>query len=259
MCSLLILAARAWSSKLSLFTEVYFHSRATAKPKLLLAFGCGPLSLAALEGNLEKMKQLLTNHPNTVNDVSFLNQTPLHLAVGQPACVELLLKGPGRKLLDLPDRQGSRPVQYALFSCHSSADERQYHSGCLRNRGDNTLAILLDQDCMVPTIFPTRIHTSISPHSTPLCDNCLRTVLHHLVDRRERLKMLAIENLPRMQATSLGLFSPSVLDSYAPRVIQSLDELGIPGLVPTALQVDGSYKGRTSIYHNKGFLPFPTF
>lgn len=221
----------------------------------LLAFGCGPLSLAALEGNPEKMKYLLRDYPNSVNEVNLLNQTPLHLAVGHSSCVELLLGGPGRDLLDLPDSAGMRPMEYAVYSCLcGEANEHPHYEGCLKNRGDTSLVILLNADCMVskPASWPPAYSPAL------LCNNCLRTITPHLVNRRERLKSLAINHLPRIQADVLGLFSAAVLDSNATRVIQSLKERGIS--VPTGLQVPGSDREGcnelSSAYHRTGALPF---
>lgn len=91
-----------------------------------------------------------------------------------------------------------------------------------------------------------------------LCDNCTRAVSAHLVDRREDLKRLAANNLPRMDATAFGLFSDSILNSNTTRVIQPLEECGIS--VPPSLQVHrcDSEEGRhtcTSAYHNYYYSP----
>lgn len=217
----------------------------------LLAFGCGPLSLVALEGNPKKIDFLLTNHHDTINEINLLHQTPLHLAVGHPSCVALLLKASGSKLINLPDSEGRRPMEYALFRClfDTRTGDKQYHDGSLRSHGDTGLNVLLNADCMITKIESWPVDRYHSKRS--LCVECLREVLEHLVRRRERLKGLAANRLPRMQAKALGVFSPSVLDSNVIRVIQALDQWGIS--VPPSLQVSGSDReGRdemTSAYH----------
>lgn len=225
------------------------------------AFGCGPLSLAALEGSLKKMENLLTKFPDTVNELNLLKQTPLHLAVGRPSCVALLLRGSGRKLIDLPDSAGRRPLEYALSSCLCSraTGQNQYHDGCLNSHGDTSLNLLLDADCMIPKVesWPHDRYT----FQNSLCDNCLRKISAHLIDRREGLKRLAENNLPRMQAIALGLFSPSLLDSNTTRVIQALYQRGVP--VSPSLQVNGSdgeegCNESSSAYHSYfGPVPLP--
>lgn len=216
-----------------------------------LALGCGPLSLAALEGNLEKMKFLLTNYRDTINEINLLEQTPLHLAIGHPSCVALLLRESGSKLINLPDTEGIRPMDYALFCCLFSTGigENQYHGGGLNNRGDTSLKILLDAGCMMTKTesWPRDSYNC----KRSLCDDCLQAISVHLIDRRESLKRLAANNLPCMQATALDVLSPYLLDSNATRVIQALDQWGIS--VPPSLQVNGSDRqsrnGLTSAYH----------
>lgn len=226
-----------------------------------LAFGCGPLSLAALEGNLEKMQFLVTNYRDTINELNLLKQTPLHLAVGHPSCVALLLRESGSTLINLPDSDGRRPMDYAMFCClfDIGAGEYQYHGYGWKSHGDTSLNILLDADCMITKTesWPRDFYHS----ERSLCDHCLRAVSLHLVGRREGLKRLAANNLTCMQATALGVFSPYVLDSNATRVIQALDQCGID--VPTSLRVHGSDRENgcnilTSAYHSFcGTLSFP--
>lgn len=239
--------------------SAYWCALAMLTTSFYSAFGCGLLSLAALEGNLERMKFLLTNYRDTINELNLLKQTPLHLAVGHPSCVALLLRESGSKLINLPDSGGRRPLEYALFCClfATRAGENQYHDGCLRSHGDTSLNILLDADCMITKTESWPLDSYGFEPS--LCDNCLHEVSEHLVSRRDRLKSLAANRLPRMQANALGVFSPSVLDSNVIRVIQALIQWGIS--VPPSLQVNGSdQEGRndmTSAYHRfYGPIPF---
>jgi hypothetical protein len=59
--------------------------------------------------------------------------------------------------------------------------------------------------------------------------------MRHLKDRRDRLKKLALDNLPATQIEQLGLISGRALDSLAPRVIQLLKERDVR--IPEALSV----------------------
>lgn len=209
------------------------------------------------------MDFLLTNHRDAINELNLLKQTPLHLAIGHASCVALLLRESGHKLINRRDTGGRRPMEYALFSCLTGtrAVENQYYDGCLNNHGDTSLNILLDADCMVPKVesLPRYDYTG----KGSLCDSCLRAVSTHLVGRREDLKRLAANNLPRMQATAFGLLSPFLLDSNATRVIEALRECGIS--VPPSLQVHGLDDEEevnnklTSAYHSyHGPLPLST-
>lgn len=205
------------------------------------------------------MEFLLTNYRNTINERNLLNQSPLHLAIGHPSCIALLLRESGHKLINLPDSEGRRPLEYALFSCLvMNASDDRYHDGCLKNYGDTSLKILLDAGCMIPKVqsWPCEPYDSFGS----LCDSCLQAVLANFVGRREDLKRLAANNLPRMQAAALGLLSPHILDSNAARVIHELNEYGIsvaPSLRVHESDGEEGYNDWTSAYHNYGQLPFP--
>lgn len=231
---------------------------------LCSAFGCGPLSLAALAGDIKRMELLLENYPNAINELNLLKQTPLHLAVGHPPCTALLLRESNRKLIDLSDGDGRRPMEYTVFSCCGTiSGENQRHDGYLAGRGDTSLSLLLDAGCMIPNISSWSFDDYYYMNRTKYND-CLRAVSAHLIDRREDLKRLAANNLPRMQATALGVFSPFLLDSKATLVNQALKERRIP--VPTSLQVyeSGGIErddDLSSAYHKCGrrqpSIPFP--
>lgn len=257
-----LLSLSCWGPRITL--TMIFH----------LAFRCGPLSLAALKGDSEKMKLLLTQCPNGISELNLLEQTPLHLAIGHAPCVSLLLSGSGRSLLDRLDSGGRRPVEYALFLClwQTRAHADQYNDGCSKNHGDSSLNTLLDAGCMIPkrTLW---LGTFIFNFS--LCKNCLHAFSLHLSGRRESLRMLAKSHLPGgllfelsalklesffyfSSATSwLGGLPPGLLDCLASSVVQELIRRGIS--VPLSLRVDaldGNCDKLTSVYHSYGPLPF---
>ncbi|OIW33499.1 hypothetical protein CONLIGDRAFT_180622 [Coniochaeta ligniaria NRRL 30616] len=64
---------------------------------------------------------------------------------------------------------------------------------------------------------------------------CKLRYIRHIKDRRDRLKQLALDNFPAMEIERLGLASGDVLDSLAPRVIELLQDHGVP--IPEALVV----------------------
>lgn len=216
---------------LQLPVSIDWTLRVTAN-QIIPACGCGPLSLAALEGNFEKLDHLLNDYPNTLEEVNIFGQTPLHLATGLSSCLSRrLLRGPGIALLDTPDYNGHRPIQYALLACSFLHTQTQHI---------NSLRALLDHDCRVgQELF------DYSPTSEAFCESCAHMVRLHMKDRRERLQRLALETLPRLDIASLDLSSSFVLDAKASMVIKKLNERGVT--VPESLQV-GYHRGR-SMYH----------
>ena len=141
-------------------------------------------------------------------------QTPLHLAIGQPACLKILLQGPGRALLDQPEFSGYTALEYAAMSCGEPCEA--------------SMIILLEFDCRVPNQF-SRIFSK-------LCQTCKGELLKHIRNRRERLKRFALERLPGAEASAMGLDQAAVLDSKANLVTKALWKRGFD--IPSPLRLD---------------------
>lgn len=141
-------------------------------------------------------------------------QTPLHLAVGRPTCLRLLLQGPGSALLDQPDFSGYTPLEYAALCCNESCSA--------------SVVVMLESDCRVPNQF-SRIFSK-------LCKTCKRELLKHIRNRRERLKRFALEKLPAAESSVLGLNQAAILDSKTNLVTQALEKRGYE--IPSPLRLD---------------------
>ena len=64
--------------------------------------------------------------------------------------------------------------------------------------------------------------------------------VNHLKDRRQRLKKIALDNLPDVEVERLGLGGEAVLDASATQVVQLLEQRGVQ--IPSALIVGGPGK-----------------
>lgn len=178
------------------------------------------MSLAVLAGNEKDAAGLLSNHPSTLQERNLFGQTPLHLAVGRSACLRLLLQDSGTALLDQPDFSGYTPLEYAALSCKESCE--------------GSMIVILESDCMVPNQFPGIF--------SKLCQACRGELLKHIQNRRERLKIFALERLPGAEASALGLDQTAVLDSKANLVTQTLGRRGFE--VPSPLRIDVCLENR---------------
>lgn len=147
-------------------------------------------------------------------------QTPLHLAVGRSACLRLLLQDSGTALLDQPDFSGYTPLEYAALSCKESCE--------------GSMIVILESDCRVPNQF--------SGIFSKLCQDCRGELLKHIQNRRERLKIFALERLPGAEASALGLDQTAVLDSKATLVTQTLGKRGFE--IPSPLRIDVCLENR---------------
>ena len=57
-----------------------------------IACECGPLSLAVLAQDEQRVANILTVSPHAMCETNILRLRPLHLAVDKPACLRLLLR-----------------------------------------------------------------------------------------------------------------------------------------------------------------------
>ncbi|KAM3504735.1 hypothetical protein MY11210_008237 [Beauveria gryllotalpidicola] len=194
------------------------------------AYGCGPLSLAILSNNLEKVELLVRKHPTTLAERNVFGHTPLHLAADKPSCLRLLVKAADTILFnqaDTQDESGQSVVEtaIALSSLRCREDSRICQGcGC-----DESANMLLEADCELP------VSKNLNRVLMYASERCKLTYARHMKDRRDRLKQLALENLPIAEVERLGLASERVLDSHASQVTQLLQDSGIA--VPAALAV----------------------
>lgn len=172
----------------------------------------------------------MSRHPTTLAERNVFGHTPLHLAADKPSCLRLLVKAADTGLLnqaDTQDESGQSVIEtaVALSRLHCREDGSMCQGcGC-----DESANILLEADCELPV---SRYLKSVLPNAS---ERCKLTYARHMKDRRDRLKQLALENLPIAEVERLGLASERVLDSHASEVTQLLQDSGIA--VPAALAV----------------------
>ncbi|KAI0971850.1 hypothetical protein F4678DRAFT_78532 [Xylaria arbuscula] len=169
--------------------------------ELAEASGCGPLSLAARAGDERLVQELIRKYPQSLEETNDLGHTPVHLAIKHPPCLRLILEAGGSPMLERlkPDKWNYTP----------------FASACRLGYKASVLALLsagshLDHKCMFWS-----------------ADSCLDEVLVALKQRRDELKLLALEHLTQAEARSFGLHEGKVLDCYASSVQRLLVEKGI--------------------------------
>ncbi|KAI8628988.1 hypothetical protein F5Y19DRAFT_435768 [Xylariaceae sp. FL1651] len=167
--------------------------------KLAEASGCGPLSLAARASDERLVQDLVQRHPESLKEVNQFGMSPLHFSVYHPSCLRLILEASGLAMLDGSDGCGLTPLDYAcLTGCRTSAQ------------------ILLASGCR---INPRCIHDA---HAS-----CTLDLLMALKQRRDELKLLALENLSEAEAKSFGLYENTALDGHAFAVQELLRNKGV--------------------------------
>lgn len=142
-------------------------------------------------------------------------------------------------LLNNLDIVGRTALEYATYvNCHYLA----------KGNCTESLRMLLEADCKIPQRYPALFRS--------LCATCTSELLRHIKERRERLKTLGRERLPRWESQELGLETCAVLDAGASRVVEALRarDIAIPASLeneyPAELSTSGENLGMAqSIYH----------
>ncbi|CZR32043.1 uncharacterized protein FPRO_02076 [Fusarium proliferatum ET1] len=210
-------------------SEVLLHFLSSST-RIADAYGCGVLSLAILSNNLEEVKVLITNHPSTLSERNLFGQTPLHLAAGKPSILRVLIDAADIALLNLTDAQKFSALDLAVSVSGRNCREGRTRK-CKGCRCTECAVILMKADCMIrnSTFRHVRVNAS---------KRCKLRYLRYMKGRRDRLKRLALENLPKTDIEELCLESKHVLDSDAFEVTKRLQQTGI--CVPEALAVEGN-------------------
>ncbi|KAI1111640.1 hypothetical protein F5Y14DRAFT_464410 [Nemania sp. NC0429] len=185
--------------------------------RLAEAFGCGPLSLAARAGDRKRVADIIKRHPQSLNEVNEFGHTAVHLALNQPLCLRIILEASKASIIDISDDSGRTPIDYACRLGYRMSTQILISFGCRLK---------------LPNISQCR-------------ESSLDDILIGLVQRREELKRLGLENLSETEAKSLRLYESTVLDSKACSVQELLRSKGVN--IPSAVvipQYDSS-----SVYH----------
>lgn len=163
-----------------------------------------------------------------------MDQSPLHLAAGKPSCLKLLVNAANAALINQTDVDGNTPLVYAIELARIYCQEWRRWKKCSRCSCAECVVILLKSDCAITGLRNKGVSCII--HHLP--ERCRTRYLRHLKNRRDRLKQLALENLPFRECARLRLHDIAILDVNALEVTQLLQKLDIH--IPQALSISNS-------------------
>ncbi|KAI0436950.1 hypothetical protein F4803DRAFT_197268 [Xylaria telfairii] len=185
------------------------------------AYGCGPLSLAILSNNIQEVEHLVRNHPSTLAERNLLGHSPLHLAVDKPKFLRVLVQAADTTILNQASfGPNCRSILEAALVVSGELRCLEGHSSrrCRRCSCAESVVILLKADCALP------VSETLQQSLNRASQRCKLKYIRHVKDRRDRLRQLALENLPPTEVDRLGLAPGHVLDSFAPQVVQLLQD-----------------------------------
>ncbi|ERF73404.1 hypothetical protein EPUS_08547 [Endocarpon pusillum Z07020] len=194
---------------------------------------CGPLSMALIRRSEKDVRRILAKVPSALTERNAVGQTPLHISCGWPLGIKLLLDAGAQDIIDCTDNIGPRYPAFVYASEFS----------CLES-----LELLLEAEC---SFFPL---CSIGGQNRYSCsfDFALLSgsqdagsrLIQSLTDRRERLKALALDNLPFEETAKFNLCSNTILDEKSYDIYAALQANAVN--VPESLAVPSA---RISVYH----------
>lgn len=158
-------------------------------------------------GDEERVRNIVWRYPKSLDERDLYSHTPLHYAIRHPSCLRAILEASGSSLIDVPEMHGWSPIAWASHMGHVES-----------------VRILLASGCQL------RVWTLSECH-----ESCLEDVIMGLKQRRDELRLLALQHLTLTDADSLGLYENSVLDSNTFAVQGLLQEKGI--VVPSQLSI----------------------
>ncbi|KAL7813628.1 hypothetical protein V8C44DRAFT_51302 [Trichoderma aethiopicum] len=196
----------------------------------------GPLSVAVLSNDQAGMYRILQKHPDCLNERGlFCRRTPLHLAVFNPECLQILVERCNTSLLVQADASGYTVLGYAIALSKALCNQRENEdeSSC---QCTLSVRILLEAGC---PIIPYRdLNRSFDGSFNSWASHHCRVYLaKSLLQRRQRLKSVAEHYLSPQEIHSFNLRRPTVLDVYAMQVDELLRHRGCIGFGPLATYV----------------------
>ena len=196
----------------------------------------GPLSAAIVHRSESDAKRILQDSPHSILERNSRGQTPLHLSCSWPNGITLLFHYGALELIDREDNKGSLPLAYSC-ACECSEAARlilEADSALLSLQHAESGGPLEDFDGRLP-LFGDQSTDAIRSH-----------VFTALVDRRRRLRSLAITQLCHEELEDLGVTDDRLLDEKASSVYKALERRNV--VIPSALRVPFR---QTTVFHDE--------
>jgi len=209
-----------------------------ARPiKHLLVCGCGPLSLAVIEGDLKTVSRILAKQPSATEEINCFGQTCLHIAAYRhdTMILETLLQSVKISPECYLDRNSDNALVYALHGC-----KLQHHP---EEHICDVIELLLAHGCeFLNSAHPPVLYASGEFGTNPLRPflttppESLKHIIRSLKAQRMHVKVLAKQNLEGKITRAMGLDDDTlVLDGHAQNIVRLLRSKHVP--VPIALSL----------------------
>lgn len=204
-----------------------------------VALQFAPLMLGILQQNSGTVSRQLNNNPLSILETNFCGQTPVHLAVlvGNALVLKVVLSFSNEKLLNTRDAYSYYPIDYVTL--------RQLHKACRTRRASDCEGCMMLEALLNAgsVLFPHALQLGLGWENDATRNSSFAVreiLLRHLKDRRMRLQDLAQRRLSKKQRRDLISLADCVLDRYATRAQNLLEDQSIH--IPSYLKVHDEHE-----------------
>jgi hypothetical protein len=216
----------------------------------LLDLEFGQLSRLILMEDQDRVENFLRRYPSSMNEINYLGQTPVHIAVQTQNAniLSSVVSHADPKLLNTKDNDGFHAIDYTIDALYHSLKPGKEPGSTVCN-GCKVLNVLLRSES---AIFTNSVRLAMQLpqyHSIPVCIEGQKNIIRSLASRRKELKTLAQRELTPAERQNLKFCEPGILDRNAAKTQRFLEAKKFQ--VPMCLKVysnDESPGDSKSIY-----------
>uniref|UniRef100_A0A0D2XBS7 Uncharacterized protein n=1 Tax=Fusarium oxysporum (strain Fo5176) TaxID=660025 RepID=A0A0D2XBS7_FUSOF len=184
----------------------------------------GQLSRLILMENQDKVKDFLEKYPSSINEINYLGQTPVHIAVQtqNATILRVLVNHADRKVLNTKDNNGHYAIDHAtdaLFHARKPGKE----PGSKVCNGCEVLNVLLHSESAIFTNSVQRAMQLPWSHNIPSCIESQKNIIRCLALRRKELRTLAQRELTPAERQNLKFCQAGILDQNAAQAQRRLE------------------------------------
>ncbi|KLO90606.1 uncharacterized protein LW93_11027 [Fusarium fujikuroi] len=201
----------------------------------------GPLGLAIIQNNLREVERIISLHPNKLEELSYYEETPLHIAIYRPDILKVLAKKANPKDWIRSSHDGATvlnvAVQVSREICNSGSILDESCCPCTLQ-----LRIILAAGCPIIPYRDFRRCKSLYPPEESFFEaspHCKRLLIKELRHRRWQLRDLARNQLSITEFSNFTTLE-GVPDIEAIDMDRLLRQKDILGLGPLSTFVDWS-------------------
>ncbi|KAF5542994.1 hypothetical protein FMEXI_7230 [Fusarium mexicanum] len=181
------------------------------------------LSKLVLLEDQDRVTDYLTKYPSSINEINYLGQTPIHIAVHiqNATILSVLINHADHKVLNTKDNNGRYAIDHAIDAlCHARKCKEPGSTVC---NGCEVLNVLLYSESAIFTSSVKQAMRLPWIRDTLRCIEGQKSIIQCLASRREGLKTLAQRELTPAERQPLKFCHARTLDQSAAQTQRLLE------------------------------------